>query len=886
MYIARLAVRHWRGLEDLVLEDLSPGLTLISGPNESGKSRLVQALWYALFESSKGQSEAKKQLQSHGLGSEKPRVSLEFELAGQRWHVEKQFLGTGTNTALRGPQERLQGDEAERRLRELMRVAEPSNRGLKKEDAGIWPLLWVDQHQSAHAPTAETGDDARHQLQERLTVEVGEVAAGERGQALLQRARAQRNRFYTSGRGDETGPLRSAREELERSEAALSDALEARKSVAADADRLGEAREQENEFQERIQDAEQRLSEARQREESARRARERLTAAEHAEERARGLLEQAERRAEERNRAETELAERTRLVTQLEEDLEALNLRTDGVGTEAAQCNEAAEVAEARSEAARASLEALRQAERRYGAREALDTLRDRLATAREIREHIRAASGSLAALPDLNDSDVDALAELHDTLATAQARLEGAAVRLTLEATNPISIDGDEVTAGASRSWTIDNDRTLDITGIGKLRIEPGAGELATLRDECRDAASELDERLKALDVADVSAARATLAQRQDLERTLASQRSALQREAPEGFEALIANVREQERRLGLQPDVPLPDIEPVAAEAIDAAERADIDARGTRDDARARRDEAREHLQSLKTELAALAARMQAAQQEQAGKRALLDTLPSADTLQTAVKEARETLFAAGGYTAEARGAFESLGGTAAKDDVNRLEKSLSQLRTFHSTLGREISVLEDRLRAAGNEGRHETVQEWETEAAQARTELARIEEQARAAKRLFEVLDRAAREARERLAGPVVARIAPYLADLFPDNEVWLDEFMNLQGLRSEVAEARFEELSGGAKEQLALLVRIGLAEVLGADEPWPLVLDDALVNTDPARIERVQRMLFRASKNMQILLFTCHGRLYDALGADKVIELPARSGGARG
>ena len=81
-------------------------------------------------------------------------------------------------------------------------------------------------------------------------------------------------------------------------------------------------------------------------------------------------------------------------------------------------------------------------------------------------------------------------------------------------------------------------------------------------------------------------------------------------------------------------------------------------------------------------------------------------------------------------------------------------------------------------------------------------------------------------------------------------------------------------------GSALEQLALLVRIGLAEVLGSEESWPLVLDDALVNTDPARIRRVQRLLYDASRGMQILLFTCHGSLFDTLGADRQIELPAR------
>jgi uncharacterized protein YhaN len=124
-------------------------------------------------------------------------------------------------------------------------------------------------------------------------------------------------------------------------------------------------------------------------------------------------------------------------------------------------------------------------------------------------------------------------------------------------------------------------------------------------------------------------------------------------------------------------------------------------------------------------------------------------------------------------------------------------------------------------------------------------------------------------------------VIERIRPYLADIFPGANVWLDERLRLQGLRGEQFDESFEMLSGGAQEQLALLVRLGLAEVLSADEPWPLVLDDVLVNTDPARIRRVQKALFAASRGLQVLLLTCHGPLFDTLGADRCIELEPRT-----
>jgi len=57
----------------------------------------------------------------------------------------------------------------------------------------------------------------------------------------------------------------------------------------------------------------------------------------------------------------------------------------------------------------------------------------------------------------------------------------------------------------------------------------------------------------------------------------------------------------------------------------------------------------------------------------------------------------------------------------------------------------------------------------------------------------------------------------------------------ERLDVLGLQSEQLNEPFGEMSGGAQEQISLLTRIGLAEVLAADGTLPLVLDDALVNT---------------------------------------------------
>ena len=68
-----------------------------------------------------------------------------------------------------------------------------------------------------------------------------------------------------------------------------------------------------------------------------------------------------------------------------------------------------------------------------------------------------------------------------------------------------------------------------------------------------------------------------------------------------------------------------------------------------------------------------------------------------------------------------------------------------------------------------------------------------------------------------------------------------------------------------LSVGTADQLYLAVRLAIAEtVLPAEDPAPIVLDDALVNFDDARMAQTLTYLADLAKTRQILLFTCQKR----------------------
>jgi DNA repair exonuclease SbcCD ATPase subunit len=66
---------------------------------------------------------------------------------------------------------------------------------------------------------------------------------------------------------------------------------------------------------------------------------------------------------------------------------------------------------------------------------------------------------------------------------------------------------------------------------------------------------------------------------------------------------------------------------------------------------------------------------------------------------------------------------------------------------------------------------------------------------------------------------------------------------------------------EVLSRGAQEQVYLLLRLGLAELMsGGGERLPLVLDDPLVNWDASRFKNALELLAERAERTQVLVFT--------------------------
>ena len=430
----------------------------------------------------------------------------------------------------------------------------------------------------------------------------------------------------------------------------------------------------------------------------------------------------------------------------------------------------------------------------------------------------------------------------------------------------------------------------TFHLRDFGKLEVAPGGQDLTRLRADLSELESRLRGELRRLDQADLAAAEAGLRGKQTLQAQVESLRGELRGLAPEGLEALRDTVRERRARLsalaepdaGEAPDVETAQVAERAALAErDKAERAAAQAMQEREEARKRHDRLREG------RIKADAEHRQKA--EAAGGRRV--------ALEEARREAADDELAAratsaAGELAERRSERDTV--LAERDAMNpealrierqRAEEAHDRLRARIGDSERAERDLAIELRTLGERGLAEELERKRGELDIARSDLARIEADARAWKLLLDTLRAAEREAKETFLGPVRDRLQPYLRMLFPETELRLNEDdLEIVSLRRDGVDEPFGSLSVGAREQVAVLTRLALADLLREKgRPVALILDDPLVNSDDERFRRMELALRKAAASLQIVILTCHEARYETLGARLFRLADCRTGG---
>jgi hypothetical protein len=880
--LTRIRIEQFKQFRDAIeIDSLQDGINLFTGPNEAGKSTVVAAIRAAFFE--RYRSGAAEDFRPWDDPAASPTVMLDFEHDGQPYRLTKRFLARKRCELQVGPR-MLDGAEAEDYLATLMGFQHAGKGASKADHWGIPGLLWIQQ--GSAQDVRESVMHATGHLRTALDGSLGEVTSSH-GDEVIAEVQAARDALLTPAAGKPKGAYAAALDASVRLEAAVSALREEIAVYRQKVDTLAVLRH------EHAQDAAEQPWAAFRAQEKA--ASERLREIQ-------GLQDTLVMERAQAGQWDSRVALMVAQLDTLDAEVRAAAARQEALDRAAQAVTAAAALVAPWQDTQRQAEEALAAARQRlHGARlqeahrhlaRELESVRARIAATLDtiaqaekeearLIEHQREATACR-----IDEADLQRLREARLALRELELRQAGVGTRLRYALQPGAHIDIGQDRADGSGERLLLESTTLSLPGQGTIEIVPGGTDLAALRREQNELLSRQQVLLQRLGVPSLEVAQAQqrahathVAEARNAEATLKGL-------APRGLEALRAELAGARSRMAEIESATLQ-----AAPAVDDAE-ANLSVEQAEAAAGAAEQALRRATEGLHgAQLAARQAQVQAeaAQRERDAAQGVLDA---------AGREARRAgierdLAHAGAQRDAAQARADALARQVAQarpdileQDIERLRRSAEQHERRHSERRDRLVRLEVELQAAGAQGLEERHAELSRDLAQAQRQALELGRQARALDYLLGLLRERRNALTRQLQAPLRRCLQRYVELLFPHAQVDIDEDLMLGPLtRTGPDGARsspFDALSFGAREQMGLIGRLAYADLLReAGRPTLVILDDALVHTDDARLAQMKRVLFDAGTRHQILLFTCHPALWRDLGVAPrpIVELAA-------
>lgn len=875
MKLHRLLLRNWRGIDDRETRFAPTGVTVVEGPNESGKSSLLEALDALLIHldnSQKQQVLAVKPVHKD-VGAE---VEAEIETGPYRFTYFKRFhRRPETKLVITQPVAvNLTGREAHERVRQMLE---------ETVDLALWSALRIEQGQGL------TQANLAHKtsLAAALDRAAGVARSGEDEETLHAAARAEFERYFTPT-GVPRKETTEAQAAVARLEQTLAQGQESLAKLVKDIERSASLERERLDAKDALdKSAEQALAHQQQLREI-----ERLDASVKE---ATAELREARLAAEGAARLATE---RRKLIDDDRDAAEAhAKLADEGDLTRPA-FDEARSELQAAEQAHERACEEAEAAERTHAiAQQDLEYRRDDLDLQQLGERKQRADTAiSLAAKAELvltqnavTDEALRKLQDAHLELEKARAALAAGSPELHVRALADIEpqIDASSrrLARGEELTLPVSGSTAFVLPGLVALEVRTGSSS-AKLRDAFGAKQREFTAACRAAGVESlehaVSAHAAWRSARRDVEARDEVVKVNLRDLTREQLERKVANLvprveaypAGRSAPFAIAPDFDAArDVERRATSSLDAAKAARNAAEGRRNAARDRLERLRE--ERNQAELARERAKTQAAMSAAALKEARIKASDAdVEGLVTATRERLE------GAEHAHRGAAERLAAMQ-PDNARLLAENSAAVHEGAQRRMREIEheqiEVRARLKERGEEGLAEQVEATAAKLERAKDDLVRRQAHAAAAKLLFTTLDDARNEARRAYVAPLRSRIEE-LGRLVHGAgfAVELNDDLQITHRTLDARTVPFDGLSGGAKEQLALIARIACALLVADDGGVPVLIDDALGYSDATRLQAIGALLAFAGRRCQVIVLTCYPDRYRNIGGATVVR----------
>lgn len=854
-----------RFVDPVEIADIGDGLNVLTAPNERGKSTFFDALHALFFKDRKSWDKEIRSLVPYAGGD--PQVMVDIELPDGMFRISKRWnRGRRGEVRITSSDQLIkQADDAEAWIADTLK---------SPKDGGPAGLLWVRQGQSNLRDGADT-QRARRDLMTSVAGEVEAMTGGRRMDTVREECRKALDRYLTAtGRVKSNSPLKRAendaaaledeRQELERKCNNLRLELDRRKDLRSELADLDDP-EQEAARRQRLAKAKAAHDEANRHHEELERASERERAKRADQDRAAGKLDTLEENI-------AELKEARAALVEAQEKEARCNSEVDTADSKMFEAASAHEAAKQRAETAADVLRRTLHVQASVSAAGRLQELKAQLESAEQLRQKKEQASVDAGKeITDRSHTEIEALdEELRIVRRTRDLDAASITMQYVAGRQNGVSMDG--VVLLDRESMPIPDGAELDMEGLGRLAIRPGRRSGG---DSLAQTEAKLSAAIEAAGFKSVAEARDSALGRREAEQRVREASIALGAIAPEGIEALRAQIASIPEPLEEQAELP----------TVEKAEQLDAGARKALNTSTERMESCRVALGNARTKAAGAAAAVESAEgrRKRAEERIAGIDDPDAerDRLKREVRKLTSARKKAMARREELAAKAPDL--AAAQIARERAESIVKRAENDTNRIGIELAKLDTTVDHVASEAVEEELTDVLVRSGVAERALDEIRFEIAVLQALGAALDEARASARDRYVEPVMAELEPLVRLLWPEAVMRIDaEEVLPTALERSGTEEEFEVLSGGTQEQIALLVRLAFARMLArSGTPAPLILDDAIVFTDDDRIESVFDALTRQARDLQIIVLSCRQRAFRDLGGRGLAIVPSAS-----
>jgi hypothetical protein len=209
----------------------------------------------------------------------------------------------------------------------------------------------------------------------------------------------------------------------------------------------------------------------------------------------------------------------------------------------------------------------------------------------------------------------------------------------------------------------------------------------------------------------------------------------------------------------------------------------------------------------------------------------------------------------------------------------DVSAIPVTTADLEEVAQQVGQK----EGRSEEISRFGWHTKLEETREQIADHEKRLLVLNRKAQAARMLYEVLN----EHKESAEKDYSVHFSKYINDLaksFYGTDVHFNvsDSFEITSRIMDNKEVEIEYLSTGAKEQLAILIRLALTQIVQVGEPFPVILDDEFAHSDPDRIAMMNNIFGDFGDDQQFIMLTCTPEKFIGYKPVRTIDLAALRG----